>query len=80
MELWKKERSDALDIMGISSQLIFPSVGAGRFARSKDLAVVYGGCDALNRGMADFCADDRAFCPWAIYLCVIPSVRKRLSS
>ena len=54
----KKERSDALDIMGISSQLIFPSVGAGRFARSKDLAVVYGGCDALNRGMADFCADD----------------------
>lgn len=54
----KKERSDALDIMGISSQLIFPSVGAGRFARSKDLDVVYGGCDALNRGMADFCADD----------------------
>lgn len=54
----KTERSDALKIMGISSQLIFPSVGAGRFARSKDLEVVYGGCDALNRGMADFCADD----------------------
>ena len=50
----KKERSDALGIMGISSQLIFPSVGAGRFARSKDLDVVYGGCDALNQGMADF--------------------------
>ena len=54
----KKERSDAIKIMGISSQLIFPSVGAGRFARSKDIEVVYGGCDALNRGMADFCADD----------------------
>ena len=54
----KTERSDALRIMGISSQLIFPSVGAGRFARSKDMEVVYGGCDALNRGMADFCADD----------------------
>jgi uncharacterized protein len=54
----KSERSDALRIMGVSSQLIFPSVGAGRFARSKDLEVVYGGCDALNRGMADFCADD----------------------
>lgn len=54
----KTERSDALKIMGIRSQLVFPSVGAARFARSKDLAVVYGGCDALNRGMADFCADD----------------------
>ena len=54
----KTERSDALRIMGISSQLIFPSVGAGRFARSKDMEVVYGGCDALNRGMADFRADD----------------------
>jgi len=54
----KTERSDALNIMGVGSQLIFPSVGAGRFARSKDMDVVYGGCDALNRGMADFCADD----------------------
>lgn len=56
----KSERSDALKIMGISSQLIFPSVGAARFSRSKDMEVVYGGCDALNRGMADFCADDPA--------------------
>ncbi|MGB0266284.1 MAG: amidohydrolase family protein [Pseudomonadales bacterium] len=54
----KNERSDALKIMGVTSQLVFPSVGAGRFARSQDLDVVYGGCDALNRGMADFCADD----------------------
>jgi len=54
----KQERSDALRLMGVSAQLIFPSVGAGRFARSKDLDVVYGGCDALNRGMADFCSDD----------------------
>ena len=52
------ERSEARKIMGITSQLIFPSVGAARFSRSKDLAVVYGGCDALNRGMADFCSDD----------------------
>ena len=54
----KTERSDALKIMGVASQLVFPSVGAGRFARSKDMDVVYGGCDALNRGMADFCSDD----------------------
>lgn len=54
----KQERSEARRIMGIASQLIFPSVGAARFSRSKDLDVLYGGCDALNRGMADFCADD----------------------
>ena len=54
----KTERSDALQIMGITSQLIFPSVGAARFSRSKDMEVVYGGCDALNRGMADFCGSD----------------------
>jgi len=54
----KTERSEALKIMGVTSQLIFPSIGASRFARSKDMDVVYGGCDALNRGMADFCADD----------------------
>ncbi|MBO6558407.1 MAG: amidohydrolase family protein [Pseudomonadales bacterium] len=34
------------------------TVEAGRFARADDLDVVYGGCDALNRGMADFCSDD----------------------
>jgi hypothetical protein len=44
--------------MGISSQLIFLGFAARRFARPKDLAVVYGGCDELNRGMADFSADD----------------------
>jgi hypothetical protein len=36
----KTERSDALKIMGVTSQLVFPSVGAGRFARSKDMEVV----------------------------------------
>lgn len=59
----KKERSDSLSYMGITSQLVFPSVGAGRFARSDDLEVVYGGCDALNRGMADFCSDDERLGP-----------------
>ena len=54
----KTERSEALRIMGIESQLIFPSIGAARFSRSDDMEVVYGGCDALNRGMADFCGDD----------------------
>jgi predicted TIM-barrel fold metal-dependent hydrolase len=54
----KKERSESLDLVGISSQLVFPSIALARFTRTPDLEVVYGGAEALNRGMADFCADD----------------------
>ena len=54
----KEERSESLDIMGVSSQLVFPSIAMARFSRTPDMDVMYGGADALNRGMADFCADD----------------------
>ncbi len=59
----KKERSECLDIIGLSTQLVFPTLAASRFARHQDPQVVYGGCDALNRGMADFCADDARLLP-----------------
>ncbi|WP_216822353.1 amidohydrolase family protein [Sphingorhabdus sp. EL138] len=59
----KKERSEALDIMGIQSQLVFPLAGLSRFAKSKDLRLVYEGSEALNRGMADFCCDDDRLLP-----------------
>ena len=59
----RTERSESLDIMGLSSQLIFPTIAASRFARHKDLDVAYGGCDALNRAMADFCANDKRMLP-----------------
>lgn len=54
----KAERSESLDIMGVSSQLVFPSIAMARFSRTPDHDLIYGGCEALNRGMADFCADD----------------------
>ena len=55
-----EERRDSLDIAGISSQLVFPGlVFASRFASSKDPKVVYGGSEAMNRGMVDFCAVDK---------------------
>ena len=54
----KEERSESLNIMGISSQLIFPSIAMARFSRTPDMDLMYGGADALNRGMADFCADE----------------------
>ena len=59
----KAERSKSLDIAGISKQLVFPSIAMSRFARSKDMKVVYGGTDAMNRGMADFCSDDDRLLP-----------------
>jgi predicted TIM-barrel fold metal-dependent hydrolase len=55
-----EERRDSLDIAGISHQLVFPGlVFASRFARSRDLKVVYGGSDAMNRAMVDFCSADQ---------------------
>ena len=51
-------RTRVLDALGISAQLVFPTFALGHFAFSKDLDVLYGGTDALNRAMADFCASD----------------------
>lgn len=59
----KAERSKSLDIAGITKQLVFPSIAMSRFARSKDMKVVYGGSEALNRGMVDFCSDDERLLP-----------------
>jgi predicted TIM-barrel fold metal-dependent hydrolase len=53
------ERSRALDLLGVSKQLVFSTFAATQFA-GDDLDLLYGGTRALNRAMADFCsADDR---------------------
>jgi len=55
-----EERRDSLDIAGISSQLVFPGlVFFSRFASSTDPKVVYGGSEAMNRAMVDFCSADK---------------------
>ncbi|NRA31314.1 MAG: amidohydrolase family protein [Parvularculaceae bacterium] len=59
----RDERREALDLMGVHSQLVFPLAGLSRFARSKDLRLVYEGCEALNRGMSDFCQDNDRLLP-----------------
>lgn len=53
-----EERSRALDLLGFQRQLVFPTFSLGQFAAAKDLDVLYGGADMLNRHMADFCAAD----------------------
>jgi predicted TIM-barrel fold metal-dependent hydrolase len=51
-------RSRVLDALGIDAQLVFPTFSVNHFAFSKDVDVLYGGTDALNRAMVDFCAPD----------------------
>ncbi len=59
----RTERSECVDLMGLATQLVFPTLAASRFAKHRDLDVVYGGCDALNRAMADFCSEDARLLP-----------------
>src|SRR6516162_1949576 len=51
-------RTRVLDALEIDAQLVFPTFALGHFARDKDPDVLYGGADALNRGMVAFCAPD----------------------
>ena len=59
-----KERSEMLDMTGIEQQLLFSSpLAMTRFAFSKDEKLLAGGCEALNRGMTDFCSNDPRLMP-----------------
>src|SRR6516165_277131 len=51
-------RTRVLDALAIDAQLVFPTFALGHFARDEDPDVLYGGSDALNRGMVAFCAPD----------------------
>lgn len=51
------DRSRALDLLGFSSQIVFPTFATNQY-HSRDLEVLYGGAQALNRGMAEFCDGD----------------------
>jgi predicted TIM-barrel fold metal-dependent hydrolase len=51
------ERSRVLDSLGFAAQFVFPTFAGTQFA-GKDLDLLYGGTDALNRAMAAFCAHD----------------------
>src|ERR1700761_7695084 len=53
------ERSHALDELGFSSQLVFPTSALAPFRTSSNADVLYAGARAANRAMAAFCADPR---------------------
>lgn len=57
------ERSRALDLLGFSRQLIFPTLAMSQFwgvyeQREDDPDLLYGGARALNRAIGDFCKSD----------------------
>jgi predicted TIM-barrel fold metal-dependent hydrolase len=58
----KEDRPQALDLLGVASQLVFNTFLNGYFARidhGGDLDLAYGVARAHNRAMAEFCAVDR---------------------
>lgn len=55
-----EERTQALDLFGFHTQLVFPSFSAGpAFDPRRSVAERYAAARAHNRGMTEFCANDR---------------------
>ncbi len=52
-----EERSDALDLLGFDRQLVFMTFATTQF-QGRDMELFYGGAQAHNRGMAEFCSTD----------------------
>src|SRR5262249_40849294 len=52
------ERSELLDQLGFSSQLVFPTASLSPALAAKDLDLMYRGARAHNRAMGAFCASD----------------------
>ncbi|MCH9675565.1 MAG: amidohydrolase [Gammaproteobacteria bacterium] len=58
----KEDRRRALDLIGVASQLVFPTLGTvllERLEHDSDVSLIYGAASAVNRAQADFCAADR---------------------
>ncbi|MET0332877.1 MAG: amidohydrolase family protein [Rhizobacter sp.] len=55
----RAERSRALDDLGFAKQLVFSTFAAGQYLSHEDVEVRYAGARAHNRGMAEFCQDDK---------------------
>jgi uncharacterized protein len=67
--LFREDRSRALDLIGVASQLVFNTFINGHLAHlektSDDLELIYGVAEAHNRAMLDFCSADRRLLPTA---------------
>jgi predicted TIM-barrel fold metal-dependent hydrolase len=62
------ERRRTLDLLGFEKQLVFATFSLGQFAYSRDPRIAYGGAQAHNRGMIEFCSGDPRLLP----VCFLP--------
>ena len=53
-----QERKIANDLLGFNAHLVFPTRAFYQVLASRDVEVILGGIEALNKGMATFCEDD----------------------
>lgn len=54
-----EERKQLLDVLGFSSQLVFPTASLGPALAARDEDLMYRGVRAHNRAMGAFCSSDR---------------------
>ncbi len=62
------DRSAALDLLGFTDQLVFPTFSLFQFHSVSDLTLLYGGAKALGRAVTDFCSADERLLP----VCYLP--------
>ncbi len=61
-----KDRSEALDLLGVQSQLVFPTspnVWLESLEHGDDIDMLYSVAEATNRAQIDFCFDDKRLLP-----------------
>ena len=61
-----KDRSEALDLLGVQSQLVFPTspnVWLESLEHGDDIDMLYSVAEATNKAQIDFCSDDKRLLP-----------------
>ena len=73
-----KERKLANDLLGFEGYILFPTSSFNQVIAAKEQKILMGGIQALNRGLATFCKEDKRMFPTAyIPLGLGPDIAKK---
>ena len=73
-----KERKLANDLLGFDAYILFPTSAFNQVIAAKEQKILMGGIQALNRGLATFCKEDKRMFPTAyIPLGLGPDIAKK---
>ena len=73
-----KERKLANDLLGFDAYILFPTSSFNQVIAAKEQKILMGGIQALNRGLATFCKEDKRMFPTAyIPLGLGPDIAKK---